>query len=553
MLLLFGSAPKAFAQGGSVRAEVDAKKIGVDDAVTLSITLEGEAAGLDATLPSVKNLRVVGGPSTSTQISFINGSMSRQKVLTFALKAEKTGSAEIGPVSVPGYPPTATIALDVIAGSIRPAPSADPFGRDPFGGRDPFEEIFGRPQRRRPESQGKVFVDASLSRASALVGEPILVTYFVYTQVSLSGVEFADAPKYPGFWAEEIDRSKGDSSGENVVIEGEPFLRYPVLERLVFPTRAGLLEIPEARLRLIPGGGVFGVAAPIERSTKVLRVKASPLPPGSPESGAVGSFKATATVDRTSIPVGEAFTFRFKVAGKGNLKWIDAAPKLEISGARLFPPRVVSDLKTTRQGIEGSKTWEFVVVPEKDGAYEVPSIPFAYYDSEAKAVHTEQTPAIQVLVSKDETAPSRKPTRSASAGPSLRADLDTPSGDVIPLAAGLAVVSIAINLFLWRRRPVPRGGGGRPPKRHAVDAALRELKSEVLMSHGKERMAARITHVLETVFGSPAEWPPDDFGDKLRSLADDLEFLKFAPQLGTYDTKVKEVRDRALSILETFR
>lgn len=544
-------ASMALAQNGAVRAEVDARRVGVDDSLTLSISLEGEAAGLDAVLPTLKNLRVLGGPSTSTQISFINGSMSRQKVLSFVLKAEKSGAAEVGAVTVEGYPPTAPITLDVVPGSVRPAPPTDPFGRDPFGGRDPFEEIFGRSQRRRPETQGKIFVEASLSRPRAHVGEPILVVYFVYTQVSLSGVEFADAPKYPGFWAEEVDRSKGDSSGENVVIQGEPFLKYPVLERLLFPTRAGTLEIPEARLRLIPAGGVFGVAASLERSTKALKVGAEPLPPGAPQNGAVGSFKASSTVDRTSIPLGEAFTFRFTVSGKGNLKWIDAPPQLEIDAARLFPPRVVSDLRTTRQGIEGSKTWEFVVVPEREAVYQIPSVSFPYYDPEAKTIRTEQTTPISVSVSKDASADSKEPIHSARAGVSLRADLDRPAGDLTPAVGLVAAASIAAHVFFGRRRPLasenPRA------RRHAIESALRELKDEGLLSKGKERMAARIAEAIETVFGPRSEWLSDDFGDRLRGLADDLEFLRFAPQLGSYDTKMKEVRDRAISMLETFR
>ena len=136
-----------FAQNGSVRAEIDARKIGTDDVATLSIILDGEAASLDAALPSLKNLRVVGGPSTSTQISFVNGAMSRQKILTFALRAEKTGVAEVGAISVQGYPPTPPIGIEVVPGALRPAQTQDPFGRDPFGGRDPFEEIFGRPRR----------------------------------------------------------------------------------------------------------------------------------------------------------------------------------------------------------------------------------------------------------------------------------------------------------------------------------------------------------------------------------------------------------------------
>lgn len=543
----------AVAQSGSVRTEVDARRIGVDDAVTLSIVLDGDAASLDAGLPSLKNLRLLAGPSTSTQISFINGSMSRQKILSYVLRAEKPGPAEISAISVQGYAPTAPIPIDVVPGSIRPAQQPqDPFGRDPFGGRDPFEEIFGRPQRRQPVNEGKLFVEAVASRAAARVGEPILVTYYVYTQISLTGVEFAEAPKYPGFWAEEIDRASGDSTGTNVAVQGEPYLRYPVLERLLFPTRAGTLEIPEARLRLVPSGGVFGVAAPIERGTKALRLKIEPLPRDAADTAAVGSYNVEATTDRTSLALGDALTYRFKVAGRGNLKWIDAAPKLELPGARIYPPRVVADLRTTRQGVEGSKTWEFVVVPEKEGDYELPSIPFVFFDPQSQSLRTERTRAIGVAVLPAAiTAAAAPARRGAASAVSLRAELDTPESDLSRPATALVVASLLAQAFAWRRRRAREAGPVRNP--NAVTDALREVRDQALLEGTKERATLRITHALESVFGPRAEWPSDDSGDRLRSLADDLDFLRFAPQLGSYDTKLREVRDRALAILEALR
>lgn len=551
-LLSLVAPARALAQAGSVRTEVDARKIGVDDAVTLSIVLDGDAASLDAGLPTMKNLRVVAGPSTSTQISFINGSMSRQKILSYVLRGEKPGPAEISAISIQGFAPTAAIPIEVVPGSIRPAQQQqDPFGRDPFGGRDPFEELFGRPQRRQPVSEGKLFVEAVASRATARVGEPILVTYYVYTQISLSGVEFADAPKYPGFWAEEIDRAAGDSTGTNVAVQGEPFLRYPVLERLLFPTRAGTLEIPEARLRLVPSGGVFGVAAPIERGTKALRLKIEPLPKEASDTAAVGTYNVEASTDRTSLALGDALTFRFKISGRGNLKWIDAAPKLEVPSARIFPPRVVTDLRTTRQGVEGSKTWEFVIVPEKEGDYEIPAIPFPFFDPQTQSLRTERTQAIPIAVVAAANAPVTPARRGSTSAVSLRAELDAPESDHSRLATALVLASLLTHVLAWRRRRTRDAGPVRNPA--AVGDALREIRGQDLLDGTKERATLRIAHALESVFGPRAEWPSDDSGDRLRSLADDLDFLRFAPQLGSYDTKLREVRDRAIAILEALR
>jgi hypothetical protein len=492
----------AAAQSGSVRTEVDARRIGVDDAVTLSIVLDGDAASLDAGLPTLKNLKLVAGPSTSTQISFVNGSMSRQKILSYVLRGEKPGPAEISAISVQGFAPTSPIPIDVVAGSVRPAQAPqDPFGRDPFGGRDPFEEIFGRPQRRQPLNEGKLFVEAVASRTTARVGEPILVTYYVYTQISLSGVEFADAPKYPGFWAEEIDRSAGDSTGTNVAVQGEPFLRYPVLERLLFPTRPGTLEIPEARLRLVPGGGVFGVAAPIERGTRALRLKIEPLPKEASDTAAVGSYRVEASADRTSLALGDALTYRFTVSGRGNLKWIDAAPKLELASARIFPPRVVTDLRTTRQGVEGSKTWEFVVVPEKEGNYELPPIPFVFFDPQTQALRTDRTPALAFSVTAATSgAATPRAARCCLRGLAPRGTrrprvrpLPSRRGPRRRLVAGPGL-RVASSSRAWRgTREESRRGRGGPSGRPGPDAA-----------RGHERTSHAAHHACHRI----RVWPP---------------------------------------------
>jgi hypothetical protein len=119
------------------------------------------------------------------------------------------------------------------------------------------------------------------------------------------------------------------------------------------------------------------------------------------------------------------------------------------------------------------------------------------------------------------------------------------------LASVLALVSLVAQGYMWRRRAALRPAALR--NRFAVDAAMRELRDESLLKGTKERSAARIAGALEAVFGPRAGWPADDTGDLLRSLAEDLEFLRFAPQLGSYDEKLKEVRDRGLAILETLR
>src|SRR5262249_52373343 len=106
-----------------------------------------------------------------------------------------------------------------------------------------------------------------------------------------------------------------------------------------------------------------------------------------------GSFTASAAIDRAEVALGEAATLRFKVEGRGNLKWVDRGPELIVSGAKVYPPQVKSDLHTGPSGISGSRTSEFVGVPQTVGALESPALQFSYYDpTTERIVDTKTTP-----------------------------------------------------------------------------------------------------------------------------------------------------------------
>jgi hypothetical protein len=306
----------------SVTASVDARKVGVEDQVQLDLVLDGDTnLTQEVALPPLAGLRPAGGPSVSTQMSFVNGAMSQRRVYTWILQPSAEGKAEIGAFRVrlaSGEKTTAPIAIEVVAGSIRPRAqrrqAIDPFGEDPFGG------LLGR-SRGANRPPPKVLVKAVLSRDRVHVGEPVLLTYYVYTQTSITDLRAGDAPQYPGFWSEDLPQQEGGPRGEPTTLDGERFDRFPFLRKLLFPTRAGPLTIPPATFHIgVLARGFFDVGdRTATRSSDAVTVTALPIPEEPGFQGAVGKFKATATVDKTSVALGEAATLRFRVEGSGNL------------------------------------------------------------------------------------------------------------------------------------------------------------------------------------------------------------------------------------------
>jgi hypothetical protein len=546
---------------------VDAQKLGVEDQVQLTLTVEGDSLAQEVSVPSLRNLRVVGGPFQSTQVSFVNGAVSQQLVYTWVLQPAAVGKAEVGAFTVKlsgGDKTTEPIALEVVPGSIRPARRrrADPF--DPFGGEDPFEAFFGRRNANRPPP--KVLVKAVPSRSRLYIGESLLLSYFVYTQTEITDLRFADAPSYPGFWSEDLPQPKGGPRGEPATLEGERFERFAILRKLLFPTRAGKLEVPAATFLIgVPRQGFFDVgSAGLPRSSQAVAIDVDPIPEEPGFSGAVGRFRATASLDKPSVALGEAATLRFRVEGSGNLKWIDKGPTLELPGAKVYPPSTTSDLETRPEGIGGSKTWEFAIVPETAGRLEVPPLSFAYFDPAAGRVVRTESAALPLAVQGGGAtaalpAASALPLASARGVLPLRAELDppsavlpSPSARVVALAfaaAGLLHLALLVGPGVADRL---RAARGRPAPRAQSRAALADIERVRRDRLGKEAAAAALEKALHDVFGPLEDGSAPATGEReraARAVLDEVQFLRYAPQLGDYSDKIRDVADRAAALV----
>jgi hypothetical protein len=552
----------------SLHSEVDAQKVGVQDQVQLSITLTGGTLP-NPPMPTLMNLRVIGGPSLSTQMSFVNGAVSQSQTFTYVLQPEKVGSAEIGEVRVKAgstdhvAPP---IPIEVVAGSIRPR-SAGPDPFDPFGGGDPFESLRRRGGRTREPGGGaepKLFLEAALGRNRVHVGEPVLLTYYLYTQTSVSDLRFSEPPKFGGFWMEELEKPSQVPGGEPVAVNGERYQRFPLFQKLLFPTKAGTATIPPATIKIGIPRGFFDMpgADVVERSTKPLTLTVDPIPEEPGFSGAVGRFTASANVDRTTAGLGEAVTLRFEVQGNGNLKWIDRGPELKVPGAKVYPPQIKSDLHTSPAGIAGTKTWEFIIVPETSGTLEIPALAFAYFDLEKQQLAHATTAPVRVQVQGGAGNTAAAPSvATRSSGPlPLRSDLDLPSRALTTLPAralgGAVVLVLLAHGLLWASPAfLERRGesGGRPARGRGVRRALSDLERAGRDGMSKEASVSLIEKTLHDVFGpldEDSSAPESDRERAAREVLQGVSFIRYAPQLGDYSEQIRDVARRAAEVVK---
>jgi hypothetical protein len=538
----------------TLRSDVDARKIGVQDQLQLTITVEGASAPGEIPLPALVNLDLVAGPFESTQLSIVNGRMTQSRSLSYVLQPRAVGKAEVGAVQAGGQSAPA-IAIEVVAGQLRPREPQrqDPFGRDPFG--DPLEELFGR-RRGRAEAP-RLLVEAQASRTRLKVGEPLVLTYQLYTQVSVGDLQIKEAPQYSGFWVEDLERPTSPPSGEPATVDGHSYRRFPVVTKLLFPTRAGTLTIPATPFRIgFLRQGFFDTGGVVERTTKPVTISVEPLPDAPGFGGAVGRFRATASLDRDAVPLGEAATLRFRVEGTGNLKWIERGPELALPGAKVFPPQSKSDLRTTPQGITGSRTWEFVVVPETSGIVEVRPLTFSYFDPAAGRIVTAETAPLALRVEGGNaaagltSAPLASAVARATGALPLRSDLGTPAAGVLSSRALMALAGVALLLHagLWGANRLRGGvsrGAGHTASSRSIRSALRDLERAAREAMSKEQAASLVEKALDEAFGAIPDADESERARVVRALLDDVRFVRYAPQLGDYSDKLKDLAARA--------
>jgi hypothetical protein len=556
MAVLLAIAGLVSVADAQVRSEVDARRIGVTDLVQLTVTVEAQKLPDQVAMPALVNLILAGGPSVSTQMSYVNGRMSQSRSWTWALRPMVVGRAEIGAVRVQldlGEAAAPAIPIEVVPGSVKPQPprrSGSIFDEDPFASP-------GRGRRAEP----KLFIEAKPSRGSLFVGEPLLLTYYLYTQTGVSGLQFAEPPQFTGFWAEDLP-SPERPPGEPATVDGVSYRRFPIFMKLLFPTRAGRLTIPPSTLSLgIPGQGFFDAGGVVQRSTQPITVEVKPIPDDEPGfSGAVGRFKATAGVDRSTVALGDAATLRFRIEGSGNLKWIDRAPQVDVPGAKVYPPQVKSNLQTGPSGIAGSRTWEFVIVPQTAGTLEIPALAFSYFDPSQRRIVKSETAALPLRVEGGvpgaAVALPPTPGLASRGGPlPLRVDLEPGSGGA-SLPGGTVGVIAGVILLLHgallgggslARLMRPRRAGRIAASRN-VRGALRDLERIGRGGMTKEAAAAQIEKTIHGVFGSV------DGGDSertraVRNLLDEVHAVRYAPQLGDYSERVRELVAHAGEVL----
>lgn len=444
-----------YAQDVVFSAAATANKMGIQDQIQIQYTIK-DAPNLQTLGPKqeiTKDFHIVGGPfqSQGSQVSYVNGKMTQSQSLTvtYVLQPKKKGKLTI-PAAVATNDKGETfqsnsVQVEVVDGSLaqQQRQSYDPFADDPFAAiqrqRQRMMQQRGQQQQQQPQAQEAtdvnldrdLFIKVVVDKSKVYVGEQITASYKLYARLPMN-VNISKLPSLNGFWTQDFDMPGGKITPVEEVVNGQRYQVFTLKKSALFPQQTGTLELDpaeaEGMARIMqkskqrdpffddPFFNSFFMDDPfadeffgrtsykdvkVKLKSKPVKIEVMPLPAdGKPESftNAVGNFTVSSSIDKTDISTDDVVNLKLTINGSGNIKLIEA-PVLKLpNGLTAYDPIVVDTITGRTTTISGSKTITYSITPRTPGDYNIPSIPFTYFNSQTGKYVTINTAPIKLRV-----------------------------------------------------------------------------------------------------------------------------------------------------------
>ncbi|MCB0507756.1 MAG: BatD family protein [Chitinophagales bacterium] len=390
-LFVFISTSTLFSQ--QFTASTEYNQIPINYSFDITYTIEGGKAQ-NFTPPNFDGFQAY-GPAQGTNISIINGRISKSTTISYTLQAKKQGTFTIPPATaiINGKEmKTNSVTVTITAPQERRRSNSN----DPFQDMmDQMEEMqrqmmqqFQQPTYTEEEIRNylkkNLFVLAVPSKTNIYEGEQTTLSYKIYARVTCNGISADKMPSFKGFLNEEFKLPE-QQEPKVETYDGVQYQTLEVKRVTLFPLDKGAIAIEPMELT----ANVYLSYQPYEYKFKssAVTINVLPLPEKNKPtafSGAVGKFSFSADYDKTKVKVGEPITLKITYNGTGNLKLI-TAPKLEFPEEfEAYEPKTTDNYANNGNVVSGSKTFEYVIVPQDGGTFKMPKYEFAYFDVDKK-------------------------------------------------------------------------------------------------------------------------------------------------------------------------
>lgn len=386
------------------------KQVAAGQRFQLTYSVNAEAS--DFTPPKLEGFRILSGPnqSSSSSIQIINGQMNRSVTNEFSywLVATEEGTLTIPPaqVKVEGNTHESNPLTIKVSGK------AAGFSQSRSNQKNQQKQ-----QTDKPDVDDEIFIRTSVNNKNPYLGEEVIVTYKLYTRVNIADHKSKSEPSYPGFWVQSLTNQNSRANQYNRNIKGHRYLVAEIRYDALYPQKTGELTTEPLEMEIIARvkkqqrsrRGFFddffdsydNVRLDIASNPVTIDVKPLPMAnrPAS-FSGAVGKFNFSSSINKKQVKTNEAINVNFSVRGSGNIKLLEEPDIKFPPDFEVYDPEINSNInKSVNQGISGTKTFEYTIIPRMAGNYSIGPVTFTYFDPGKEKYISQSTTEFKIEVS----------------------------------------------------------------------------------------------------------------------------------------------------------
>jgi len=420
-------------------ASVTPRKVDRDAYAQLKLVVENADEVQQIVPPSLKDFIIISGPNQESGMTMVNGVVKKYIALNFILKPRTIGNYTIGSAlakadggDYTSNPVTLQVSSSYAGNSAGANPASPLFStNNPFTESVPHsnynESILRKGENPAEKIRKNMFVKAEADKKSVFIGQPLVVTYKLYTRLK-SESNITKNPAFNGFSVLEMPETD-DMGHQTERFEGREYNVYIIRKVQLYPLLAGNLELGSAAVEnniqfikaeylnqqagvvndllsefsdlAIPPEGI--VMQKILLQSKPLHVEVKPLPNTEKFTGfkgAVGNFKIDSRVEKNNFTIDDDGKLAIIISGEGNLQMVNA-PEIDWPpGIDGFDPKATDELAKGTVPVSGRKIFVFPFTVSKPGTYLLPAVEFCYFDISAAVYKTVTSKPIEIHVSK---------------------------------------------------------------------------------------------------------------------------------------------------------
>jgi hypothetical protein len=264
-----------------------------------------------------------------------------------------------------------------------------------------------------------MFLKIEVSDSDVKIGEQVIVTYTFFTRIA-SKVLSTEFPKYKDFWVEKLFDPAGKQikpeAWNDIEINGYKYKSIKIYEVALFPLSEGKFDLNSMIMKIETKEKDPGIrrlfwedpffdtfsqrtkARILVSEQKTINVSKLINKPRD-FTGAVGSFDIMSSVSSDIVENGTPITFYLKLIGEGNLSNIGRPIISFPDDFDIFDGEILIERNIT-DSVSGAITWEYNIIPRKEGNYIISAISVPFFDTEKESWNLAKSNPIKLNITK---------------------------------------------------------------------------------------------------------------------------------------------------------